>query len=85
MSTPDKIIVDLNYTCGGNYKYNFEVSIDSDLIPDLTEGQERTIEEFLMTPSEMYNLIGASYDSELDHNIVDVIKIKNNHTGRIGE
>lgn len=81
MDTKDLITVELNYTCGGNYKYNFEVSIDASLIPDLEEGQERTIEEFSMTPSEMYNIIGAVYDSDLDHDLVTVLKITPSASG----
>ena len=77
MSNSEHITVELLYRCGGNYKDHFELTIHKDRISDLTPGQEREIEDFGISPSEMYELNGRTYDSELDHNLVDVIKVKN--------
>lgn len=76
MNPQDQITVELKYTCGGNYKSFLDVKIPMDSIPNLEVGQVRPIEDFSMSPSEMYLEIGNVYDSDLDHNLVEVLNIQ---------
>lgn len=74
----NEIVVSLFYRCGGNFKYHFDIEMKREDLPEGVKAgsEDIEIEKFGMTPEQMYDVAGVQYDSELDHNLVDVTEIR---------
>ncbi len=71
----------LMYRDGANYKQFFWVKIPDELLGRLKtneeEDTEHTIDEFNITPDEMYDALGIDYDDTIDHNLVNIVDLAN--------
>lgn len=82
-TTKSVLIVDLLYRCGSNYKTYFKHEIDLMVYPEaknLAVDDELTMGQFgTMTKEEFFGseIHEYDYDTDLDHNLLDVTEILN--------
>lgn len=63
------------YRDGANYKTMFNVEIPPQLRPKIKVDDEVTIQQFDIFPASMWDYVGNRYDEEIDHDLVDVVKM----------
>ena len=69
-------VAEAQYRCGGNYKTNYIMLIPAG--KQFKVGEEVTVNEFGITDERWYGeLLPGKYDAELDHNILEVLEIRN--------
>ena len=69
------MIVELEYRDGGNYKVYFDAVVPKELEREIELNKEFEIEKFNLDPEDIYAKRDYPFDPELDHNLVDVVRI----------
>lgn len=74
--------VTIQYRCGGNYKTNFDHVINLPDFPEASKlevGSEIEMGEYGTLPESDFfdsDTFGHKYDEDLDHNILEIVEIK---------
>jgi|GEM_PF-5154091 hypothetical protein len=68
-------VAEVQYRCGGNYKTSYVMFIP--VGKQLKVGDDVTVNDFGISDEKWYNeLLPGKYDAELDHNILEVLAIR---------